>query len=757
MSLCLLTAVVLTACGGGYTGADASTLGTSQTSSTLLSVSTYGSAYSKGRPADAGGFSTPTTSTAAPSVGPTPIPASYLVATAAPTPVYTAPQTPAPAGNSLTPISTTTTSTPTAAPAPTLVTATPTKALTAAPATTSSSTSSCGVADVGNWTIPVPSTRDASVPLRSLQQPGSRLFYISAATGSDATGDIYFWDGSRIIDSAGKPADASGNAYGTDPMNPSAAVKAFKRWAYVGPRQDGTQDIGSPGTVGGPQPATRAGFPDWWMFKRGETFDLASDLLSFARQTNPSTNLVYSSLAVPGGRSATERQIVGAYGDVCQPRPRFVHPMLGFVSLYNNAASPQFKNVAYLSLQFDGHDVLPVGTYGGITLLYQTAASTDILFEDIWLDAAPVNIGSNNGAQITLRRDLITDAFSTAGFSHGPLGIYYEGASNGVLRIEESILMRNGFSNGDPKTLPWPPTGAQTWDMFSRNLYLNGKTNSMQSGMFDSVSMMGASGDQFRPGMRVERNFFYQGYVSMGAYGGYPDSDGATGTMTDNILQRFLGTGTNSNVGQPGWGMNLTSGAFNVEVARNIVTGAQYAGTGAAFGISPLSWVCYDHTFHYATRYNRVHNNIFESPSDSAPFTISDGVTGESTPGCAQWQPPGVKGNVVSNNVLVSPSGTATAYVPVGAAVGTSNDTAYSGNTFYASRAAAASALGWVNPNRTLKTYMQANGVPVTSIDGFPEYFGVASQLRRGQWQPQWTGKALVNYVRSGFGVPALP
>ena len=38
-----------------------------------------------------------------------------------------------------------------------------------------------------------------------------------------------------------------------------------------------------------------------------------------------------------------------------------------------------------------------------------------------------------------------------------------------------------------------------------------------------------------------------------------------------------------------------------------------------------------------------------------------------------------------------------------------------------------------------------------------PEYFNAASPLRRGQWQPQWTGKALVNYVRGGFGVPALP
>ena len=734
VSLCLLTAVVLAACGGGYTGADSSMLSTSLTSSSAFSVSTYGSSSLKGRPADAGGFSTPTQPSAPADNSPTQLEAAAPIATPTFAPTVA----------------------PTPAPAPDLVAAAaPTQALAAGPATASSSTASCGVADVSNWTIPVPSTRDANVPLRSLQQPGSRLFYISAATGSDVTGDIYFWDGNRIIDSAGKPADASGAAYGTDPMNPSAAVKAFKRWAYVAPRQSGG-DIGTHGPLGTPVVATRGGFPDWWMFKRGETFDLSQDLLSFEREVNPGASAVTESLSVSGGRSATERQIVGAYGDVCLGRARFVHPQQGFLTRWETAGFPLFKNVAYLSLHFDGHDVQPAASYGGITMLYQGSANTNILFEDMWFDAAPIDIGAGNGAQVTLRRSIVTDAFSTAGFGHGPIGIYYDGARDGVLRIEESILLRNGFSGGDSKTMAWPPTGAQTWDMFSRNLYLNGQTSSMQSGIFDSVSMMGASGDQFRQGMRVERNFFYQGYVSMGAYGGYPDADGATGSMTDNVLQRFVGTGTSNNLGQPGWGMGLTSGAYNVEVTHNIVTGAQYAGTGAAFGLSPLSWIC-DHTFHFATRSNRVHDNIFESPADSAPFTVEDGVTGESTPGCAQWQYPGVKGNVVSNNVLISPSGKATSYNPVGAGVGTSNDTAYSGNTLYASRTTAAAALGWANPNRTLKTYMQANGVVVTSIDGFPEYFNVASRLRRGQWQPQWTGKALVNYVRGGFGVPALP
>ena len=611
----------------------------------------------------------------------------------------------------------------------------------------------CG-ADIGNWTIPVPTPASKNVALRDINQPGSRLFYISAASGTDATGDIYFWDGAEIIDSAGKPANAAGQPYGTDPMNPSAAVKPFKRWAYVGPRDNGS-DIGTAATVGGALAATRAGYPDWWMFKRGETFDLSQDLLSFARESNPGITSVGSSLAVSGGRSATERQIVGAYGDVCAPRPRFIHPQQGFMTRYENAAAAVFKNVAYLSLHFDGHDRVQPSIYAGLTMLYQNSSSTNILFEDMWFDAATVNISENNGAQVTLRRSLITDNYTTDGTY--AQGLYYYGARDGHLRIEDSILMRNGFSRGDPKTTAWPPSGKQVWAMNGRNLYVHGQTSNMNSAFIDSVSMLGASGDQFRAGLRVERNFFYQGYVAMGAYGGYADSDGPTGTLTDNVLQRFVGTGTESDVGQPGWGIGLTSGAYDVEVARNIVTGAQYAGTGNAFGISPLAWLCYAHVYKYATRGNRIHDNILEAPKDSVPIGVSDGITGESTPGCSKWQYAGVKQNDVSNNVLISPSGKAWSFDPVGAAIGTANDTTVSNNKLYASRAAAASALSWADPNRTLKTYMQANGVTVTSADGFPEYFNAATQMRRGQWKVEWTGKAITNHIRGGFGVAALP
>jgi hypothetical protein len=81
----------------------------------------------------------------------------------------------------------------------------------------------------------------------------------------------------------------------------------------------------------------------------------------------------------------------------------------------------------------------------------------------------------------------------------------------------------------------------------------------------------------------------------------------------------------------------------------------------------------------------------------------------------------------------------------------------YTGHKIYPSLDAAATALGWTNPNRTLKTYLVANGVSVRSPAGFPEYFALATGLRRGLRQPKWSGTAINNHVRTGFGLTALP
>lgn len=604
----------------------------------------------------------------------------------------------------------------------------------------SGSAGACGVSDIGGWTVPVPSPLDTTtIPAKDKAQPGTRLYYISAQSGDDATGVIYFWNGTHVV-------DAAGATYGTDAMNPQG-IKPFRRWAWVGPRRSTTADIGTKGWIGDAWPTFRGGFPDWWLFKRGDTFDLREDFASFDNEVGqPGTN-VYSSLNIPGGRSATERAVVGAWGDLCKARPRFIHPKYGFVNRAARDGAFNFQHSLYQSLHWDAHD-RPSGVIINSSFNSMTAASVDNVIEDVWIDGGGLGIGDDNAGQFLLRRVLITDAFQVDNSSHAQ-GLYYEGTRTGWLRVEDSILMRNGFVYGDPSKTPWPPKAPQIWDIYSRNQYINGELDPFKSGLFDSVSMMGASGDQWRPGGRIQRNFFYNGYVDIGARGGYPDEQGPTAEVLNNVLQKFVGAGTPDNRGQPGWGFTLSAGTGYAYLAGNIVTAAQSPSTTYGIQISPINQDCYAPP-KYPTRGNKVVRNIIDTGTASAALRVTDGTTNSCFVGVLMS--PGVTGNHMSDNVLTNDKMKESEYLPVGNAPATT-DTVYSGNRMFATRAAAAAALGWPDPNRTLKTYMVSQGVDVKSADGFPEYFDRASQMRRGKWDPRWIARPIIDHVRAGFGL----
>jgi len=632
---------------------------------------------------------------------------------------------------------------------------------------TASDTVDITINPIDGWTIPIPVAYDTSTyDLTDHRQPGSRLFYISNE-GSDPsgnespTGQIYFWDGIQIVDATGSSTAVDGTPYGTDPMHPTGAIKPYKRWVYVAPRRTdfgvsnskvgaewGGADYAAPG-----RGDFRAGFPDWWMFKRGNTFDLQAEYLSFAQETNPSlTETSGGSITIPGGSSANEIQVVGAYGDLAHVRPRFINPNSG---TFLDAVFGPIKHAAYLSLHFDGRGTNNA-TANGVRFRYQPNTSINILLEDLWLEALGGSFIEESGLEITLRRVLITDAFNKVEEKQHVQGLYTNGTRDARIRIEESILMRNGFKHGDPE-LSWPPSGDQTWDVFDRNMYLSGECDNDICGVFDTVSMIGASGDQFRPGMRLERNFFYQGYIQMGASGGYPDSEGPTGTMLDNVLQRFKGTGTNDDRGQPGWGMLLGSGAYKVEVARNIVTSAQYPASTPGFSLDNLTWYCYSHNFNYATRENNIHDNIFDSGSASSAIQIIDGGGNQAGYDCGP--PPGVAGttgNYIVNNILINANWTESEYLWVPDSTPIPNDTYFADNAMYSDILTAAASHDWNDPDRTLKSYLESIGVTVTSDDGFIEYFNEAKNQRRGYWREEYTAKPLVSYIRAGFGMDAL-
>jgi hypothetical protein len=168
--------------------------------------------------------------------------------------------------------------------------------------------------------------------------------------------------------------------------------------------------------------------------------------------------------------------------------------------------------------------------------------------------------------------------------------------------------------------------------------------------------------------------------------------------------------------------------------------------------LTPILQDCYAPAL-YATRANRIHHNILDTGSSTAALSVTDGTYNA----CFGLVLPGVRGNEATDNVLLNTRLRESEYLPVAGAVGTTPDTSYQRNQLHADRMAAASKLGWTDPDRTLKSYLVSKGLPVTSADGFPEYFERATQLRRGQWTPDYTSRAINAYIRTGFGMPAEP
>jgi hypothetical protein len=340
--------------------------------------------------------------------------------------------------------------------------------------------------DIGGWEVYTPKPMDTSVyPLNDKRQPGSRIRYIST-TGVDTPGGAadYFWDAAngRIVDSTGSATGAGAVAYGNDPFNPTGPVKPYRSFAYCGPCRFGG-DIGDGDQAGYTTFSTgifandRLRASDWWLFKRGNTFDLRAEFGAHDNQ----------SLAIPGSGDDAYPQIVGPYGPLATNRPKFVHPDDGFV---NRGGGPlDWQNVRYLSLEFNGHD-RPAGGGANYTAVTATAVASvprNVIFEDCLSDGCNGGFNfANSGANIA-RRCVVLDSFSPSNTGHVQ-GIFCGGkAYTFYARLEDCILARNGFTNGNP-SLIWPPNGTTLdWDPYSKNIYWTGPADHSKNSIVNTL------------------------------------------------------------------------------------------------------------------------------------------------------------------------------------------------------------------------------------------------------------------------------
>jgi hypothetical protein len=577
---------------------------------------------------------------------------------------------------------------------------------------------------------------------RDANEPGTRIAYIDPTLGSDVTGEYYYWDGTQVVDS-------TTGTYGTDPLNPTGVQPFATATGHL--RQGGDGFTG-----------TR--HPDWVLMKRGESFP------AFGAPNNV-------------GVSPEQPALIGAYGNPADPRPTI--DISGRSFFWSSAGRTRISYTVCLSLDMDGRGA--VTRQRGVGAFIQVNPGNVVgdphawhWFEDMRIRATrfavEVQAGPIGDATLTLNRCYVGDSWDDTALNQG----VYCSRDNPRIRAYDSVFYRNGYPV-DP-TLSSDPER----NILDRNFYLGGGTQlgAELSGIISAYG--GSGGPQLRHGGIMQDSLVIEGYWFTSASSNGTDAQwlaarsGSSFEFRDNVQLVWQGDTPNApstwgSISQPGNGWIFVHG-FGGTFERNIISGQVLTdlGVGAAGRDAINLEGAPSEELGTIPRDVTVRDNIvYEMPGLNVTGTVWDQITGFE----------------FTNNVWVDRNGTGTAVdVASGIAdadIGTAFD-AFSNNSFYtdqaapfdgrdlptwltatgvtntgntvAARSGAAAAEGWTAPTRTLRTYCEdVLGLTVTSNTGMPEFFALAEDNRIGAWDERLTGRAVVNYIREGFALPALP
>jgi len=292
-----------------------------------------------------------------------------------------------------------------------------------------------GVPDDGGWTVFTPAS-------------DSRIIFVSDSEGSDATGVVYDMSTpqSRLL-------------LGSDPAAPRGAIKPFR-------------------TVQAAAAQMRDGKPDWLLFKRGDEWENQS----LGRWSK-------------SGRDDSARMLLTTYGDAGLPRPRF---LTGTSRGMRVIAGDSFHDVAIVGLHFEPHLRQPTDSPVGIDISSQDAEN--ILLEDCFVTGYSTNIvvqsrGENMTEDVTVRRCVITNSWSTTGHSEG---LFVRNVNR--VTIEECVFDHNGWNESIAEAEP---------TKYNHNMYLS--TNNIDVIVRDCLSTRAAAtACQARTGGIVENNVFLE-------------------------------------------------------------------------------------------------------------------------------------------------------------------------------------------------------------------------------------------------------
>jgi hypothetical protein len=638
---------------------------------------------------------------------------------------------------------------------------------------------------------------DNTQRFNSTRDTGTKIVYFDKSSGDNATADVYWWDGTQLVDSSGSAVNPANQiAYGTDPLHPDeSAIKPFA--VAVGMAENAPADPRLR-TNNSRADSVAGGYPDWFLFRRGqkhETFDCS----------------------LCGGRSEGEPMVVAAYGPLESGRAT-IAPTQGVTVAFQGHARQTTNPLSTVIRAGEWHHHV----WSGLSILKKVSwlGAHELSARDggpMSLLAEDCAFGSGEGrlvyapAKTVLRRCQFSDGFDPDKHNQG----YYTEGFSASTTFDEVIFYRNGFKT-NPLTDPDPVR-----TIYDRNVYQGGGAQ-MGHVYRNTIFAQGGSGSpQMRLGGVLENSLIIEGYFYASTKSGSPvnswmtsrGQSGSSAIIRNNVQLVYayptpLDTDTlelSDSRAHPGWGFALEGASFGCEVTGNIITRAMLENDlgapvlqGPGIRLRP-HYDVYEDGNHYSQRSNTFTGNII--------FRVGIGLDIASD---GDWS--GTSGVVVEGNAFVADRGVVgrPAAPPSGLdqlrvdanrfyVVGSMPDVPWYGSGNSVSPLEEASTQeAWPDPDRTLKRYVtevlglqllewrddpfleptardvRRNNGEIYDPTGVKTFMAVAINMRRGgrdpipsggarpsltgdyPWDARFTAAAVVNYVRAGFNLAAV-
>ncbi len=648
-----------------------------------------------------------------------------------------------------------------------------------------------GFTDPMKWIVRSDGSHSLGDPKQEFNQSrdqGSKLAYFHPQRGNNATADVYFWDGKRLVDSKGRAKNAAGLEYGTNPLEPNE--QAIRPFATLTAGKDPRLRTQAASKYRGDGKAWRfaglaGGYPDWFLFRRGQTHTTFDTLLT-------------------GGRSEKEPMVIAAYGPIAQgraviaPRDEKQSPFSG----HNFGAAQSWLHHALYSLEIrdrygfaNAHHARSYGPGGGPVTAY---------IEDCYFPSREGGIISYAPTKTMIRRSILTGSWLEEHHNQG----YFTNDFDAQVTFDGVIFYRNGYKQ-NPLTDPDPRR-----DIYSRNIYQGGGAK-LGHVYHNIISADGASGGpQMRLGGIIENSLIVEGYWFLSTRSNSPENRwmqqegqvGQSGRVRNNVQLIYdYPTVADPDVGersdaraQTGNGFILQGASFGVVMEGNILTGAMLQDelgqqqSQVMYGLLlEMPNDRYKNGTHYAQRNNTILGNLFyrtkagvrlgEGGKDAKNLKITDNVFVSQVP-VEIW-----KNNTLDDaSQLLVASNRFYASEPLPKAD-------FIGENVSEGSQSAAKREGWPDPNRTLKRYV-TEVLGLTLLDwkddphlepalaamriqaketydptGLKTFMTVATKMRRGgtvkapsqgkpchthdyAWDERYEAIAVVNWIRAGFG-----